>query len=111
MDQPGTQQSKAEGLFLTKDWADGRGKSHDCKQPQALSTSAVLTDLKRRTLPIQSVGKTPVQWDYCHYIAVSKCSDKQNQQDIVGDIIRGEPGWPGLPSCNGDLIGRVLTEC
>lgn len=56
---------KSEGVFLTEvDLADGRGKRCGYKQPQALSISTVPADVKRRTFLIQSVGETPVWWDY-----------------------------------------------
>lgn len=56
---------KSKGLFLTEvDLADGRGKRCGCKQPQALSISTVPADVKRQTFLIQSVGETPVWWDY-----------------------------------------------
>lgn len=59
----------------------------------ALSTSAVPTDVRTETLPIQCVGTNlKNEIDYCHHTVVSNYSDSENQLSRMRGLFRERPG-------------------
>lgn len=100
---------KQRNSFWPKTWAGGTGKECGCQQPQAFSTSAETTDLKRWTLPIQSMGETPVWADHhLPYCCQSLLRGRAWTSHTPYRRHQWRAGLPGSPSCNAELIGEVF---